>query len=284
MNTFKIVGVPEHFNFPFRLLAKSQPFLKDGVSIEWREESRGSGQMAIDLKNEEADMGILLTESFMKEFDNGSPLKMLGFHVKSPLIWGIHVGTFHQANQVNDIQSRHFLVSRMGSGSHLMALVLADSLGWDKESLTFELVGNLDGAREAFQAGSPGIFLWEKFTTSPEVKANRLKRIGEMASPWPCFVMVVSERAMEKFPKLIFQIRDEIYRISNQLILQEGLTQTLAEEYKLDLDNIKSWLRQTRWATNPNISLKELDQDLSKMLKFGIIKKKLRLEDFLWST
>jgi hypothetical protein len=281
MKTFKIVGVPEHFNFPFRLLAQFQPFEKNGISIEWKEESRGSGQMAINLKNGEAHMGILLTESFMKEFDNGSPVKMLGFHVKSPLVWGIHVNTSNLSSHVAEIQNRHFLVSRMGSGSHLMALVLADSMGWEKESLTFEIIGNMNGAKKAFETGNPGIFLWEKYTTSPEVKKNRMKRIGEINSPWPCFVMVVSEKAMLEFPELIYQIREEIYHLSGQLIDQEDLPQTLAKEYELDLDDIKSWLKQTQWVTDAKISTKDLNQDILKMMGYGIIEKKLRPEDFL---
>ncbi|TDQ18629.1 hypothetical protein DFQ04_0434 [Algoriphagus boseongensis] len=281
METFRIIGVPEHFNYPFRILAESQPFKKDGILISWKEESRGSGQMALDLKNGEVDMALLLTESFMKEFDAGSPFKMLGLYVESPLVWGIHVNPNHQADQINEIESRHFLVSRMGSGSHLMALVLADSLGWEKESLTFEIVGNLDGAKKAFQAGNPGIFLWEKYTTSPEVKANHMKRVGEIPSPWPCFVMAISKETIEKFPKFIFQLREYIYSITSNLKTETTLSQTLAKEYQLDPEDVKSWLNQTEWAKSPEISYEDFDRNILKMMGFEIISKKINPKNLL---
>ena len=41
MEQIRITGVPEHFNFPWQLLVKEQPFLKDGVNLVWEDESRG---------------------------------------------------------------------------------------------------------------------------------------------------------------------------------------------------------------------------------------------------
>lgn len=284
MKTFRIVGVPEHFNFPLRILNQLQPFKKDGIMVEWREESRGSGQMATDLKEGKADMAIMLTESFMKEFESNPKVKMAGYHVQTPLTWGIHVSHSHQANQVNQIQSRHFLVSRMGSGSHLMAMVLANSMGWDKSSLTFEIVGNLDGAKKAFESGNPGMFLWEKYTTAPEVKLGTMKRIGEVSSPWPCFVFVVNDHSIQKFQSWVTQIRDSIYSISKKLKSEDDLASNLAEAYQLDLEDVEAWLKQTDWETKNEIEAKQLDDVLEKMVKFEIITKKPNPKEFLYLT
>lgn len=282
MKTFRIVGVPEHFNFPFRILNQNQPFEKEGIHIEWKEESRGSGQMALDLKNGDADMAILLTESFLKEFGSNPEVKMAGFHVTTPLTWGIHVNPGHQANQVENIVSKHFLVSRMGSGSHLMALVLAEKMGWEKDTLTFEIVGNLDGAKEAFVAGNPGMFLWEKYTTAPEVNAFYMKRIGEIQSPWPCFVYVVNEKSIRKFSSWIPKIRDEVYSISKNLSTDSELPTRLSEAYQLNLEDVESWIKQTRWATKGKVNRTDLEDILEKTLKFEILKEKLKVEDFLF--
>jgi hypothetical protein len=51
--------------------------------------------------------------------------------------------------------------------------------GWDKSSLHFEIVSNLDGAREALRAGPDtepraNGFLWEKFMTKPLVLSSCL--------------------------------------------------------------------------------------------------------------
>lgn len=282
MKTFRIVGVPEHFNFPFRILYQNQPFEKEGLRIEWEEESRGSGQMALDLKSGDADMAILLTESFLKEFESNPAVKMAGFHVSTPLTWGVHVSPTHQADQLDQIQNRHFLVSRMGSGSHLMAMVLAERQGWEKDSLTFEIVGNLDGAKEAFSSGSQGMFLWEKYTTASEVHAGSIKRIGEIPSPWPCFVFVVNDRSIGEFSNLIQKIRNEIYDISEKLSVDPTLPNRLSEAYSLGLEDVKSWLNQTKWATQAKIDRKELEEILSKTKKFEIVKRDLNPNEFLF--
>lgn len=281
MKTLRIVGVPEHFNYPFRLLEKEQPLADRGVKIQWTEESRGSGQMNLALRNDEADIALLLTESFLKDFEAGNPSKMIGFHVESPLIWGVHVRANSAATELSDLDNRHFLVSRMGSGSHLMALVLAKREGWQSESLTYDIVGNMDGAKEAMDRGSEGIFLWEKYTTAPMVKNGTMKRIDEVPSPWPCFVMVASEKALAEFGELIFEFRQKVYETSGRIVGDPNLAQTLASAYELDRQDVGRWLEQTSWCTQARVSRKELEDAVDTMLELGIIQSRLGLELFL---
>lgn len=281
MKTLRIIGVPEHFNFPFRLLEKNQPFLDKGIQIQWIDESRGSGQMNLALRNDEADIAILLTESFLKDFEAGNPSKMIGYHVETPLIWGIHIRSNSLATNLHELEKKHFLVSRMGSGSHLMALVLAKREGWNMEELTFEMVGNMDGAKEAMDQGNDGMFLWEKYTTAPMVKNRTMKRIGEVPSPWPCFVMVASDKALNEFGEMIFEVRDEIYRISQALSNNNDQANTIAAFYKLDLNDVRIWLEQTKWCSAARVSISELNSAMNTMLDLGILQRTLSPKRFL---
>lgn len=278
MKTLRIIGVPEHFNYPFRLLEKQQPLAKQGIKIEWIDESRGSGQMNLALRNDEADIALLLTESFLKDFEAGNPSKMIGFHVQTPLIWGIHIRANSKANSVSELEKKHFLISRMGSGSHLMAMVLAKREGWEVGGLTFETVGNMDGAKEAMDSGNEGIFLWEKYTTSPMVQNGTMKLIGEVPSPWPCFVMVASDKALKEFGEAIFDLRDSLYEISHSLRDNPDLAKTLAGFYHLDQNDVEKWLTQTQWCTQAKVSRKELEKAIETMENLGILKSKLSLE------
>ncbi len=281
MKTLRIIGVPEHFNYPFRLLEKQQPFAHNGLRIQWTEESRGSGQMNLALRNDEADVALLLTESFLKDFEAGNPSRMIGFHVETPLIWGVHVRTGSPANACPDLSTRRFLVSRMGSGSHLMALVLAEREGWNAGDLTFGIVGNMDGAKEAMDQGDGGIFLWEKYTTAPMVKNGTMKRIGEVPSPWPCFVMVASQKALEAFGDLVFEVRDSVYGISAALMESPDSADTLASYYHLDPLDVQKWLEQTKWCTEAKVSRTALKKSMDTMRELGILDSKLALERFL---
>lgn len=281
MKTLRIVGVPEHFNYPFRLLENDQPFLDQGINIQWIDESRGSGQMNQALRNDEAAIAILLTESFLKDAEAGNPSKMIGYHVETPLNWGVHIRANSAVTNLSNLEKKHFLVSRMGSGSHLMALVLAKREGWSVEELSFEIIGNMDGAKEAMNEGNEGIFLWEKYTTGPMVKNGTMKSIAEVPSPWPCFIMVASDKAMAEFGKVIFDLRDKVYEISEAFSLQENRARLLSSFYQLDQNDVEKWLKQTRWCTKAKVSISELKEAIKTMKDLGILQSELSLESFL---
>ncbi len=281
MKVLKITGVPEHFNFPWVKIVESQPFLDRGIRLEWIEESRGSGQMNQALRANETDLAIVLTESFLKDFEAGNPSKIIGFHVTSPLIWGIHIHGKSPVTSLKEVENPDFLISRMGSGSHLMSLVLAERENWEAEKLKFSVIDNLPGALQAMNAENPELFLWEKYTTKPWVDLGELKRIGEVPSPWPCFVMVATDASLNEFGVLIMELRDLIYDFSQKLQTDPATVKTIAKEYKLDESDVNAWLSQTQWATNDRISAKQLDESMVHMKRLGILNSKLELADFL---
>lgn len=281
MKTLRIIGVPEHFNFPWKKVIAQQPFLSAGITLAWKDESRGSGQMNAAIREDEADIAIILTESFLKDFENGNSAKMIGFHVNSPLIWGIHVHPERPETTPQEIPNPSFLISRMGSGSQLMAYVLAQKENWPTDSLNFKVVGNLPGALETMNPSSPELFLWEKYTTKPWVDSQKMKRIGEVASPWPCFVIVVSEKALSEFGDIIFELRDKVYEAARESQHAPSTVSQIAENYDLKQEDVEAWLSQTQWASEPVISRNQMDSSMSKMVGLGILKKKLALTDFL---
>ncbi|WP_057936680.1 type 2 periplasmic-binding domain-containing protein [Algoriphagus resistens] len=281
MKTLRITGVPEHFNFPWIKVVKAQPFEKDGVSLQWSDESRGSGQMNKDLREDKTDIAIVLTESFLKDFEAGNPSKMIGFHVKSPLIWGIHISGTSPVNSLQEITSPSFLISRPGSGSQLMSYVLAKREGWDSTGLDFKTVSNLPGALEVMTPEKPEMFLWEKYTTKPWVDSNQMKRIGEVPSPWPCFAIIATDKALDRFGELIFQLRDMVYQSSEDLQSSDSVIDEISKHYGLDRNDVSEWFMQTTWAVDGTISRTQLIKSMTIMKELGIITEEIPLEDFL---
>jgi hypothetical protein len=165
----------------------------------------------------------------------------------------------------------------------LMALVLAGREGWDPSSLTFHTVGNMYGAKNAMDAGDEGIFLWEKYTTAPMVKNGTMKLIGEVPSPWPCFVLVATEKALKEFGTLIYELRDRVYQISERLMQEADTIDALASSYELDKNDITHWRAQTKWCTTASVSRAELDRAMDTMQELGILKSRLALDSFLAS-
>jgi ABC-type nitrate/sulfonate/bicarbonate transport system substrate-binding protein len=283
MEKIIITGVPEHFNFPWLQLVEEQPFLSDHIQLVWENEPRGSGAMNRAIREENTDLAIILTESFLKDKIDGNPGKIIGFHVKSPLVWGIHVPAASRLTAIEELKNIPFLVSRIGSGSHLMAHLLAKNEGWDREELDFEVIGNLDGAIKAFKNSSPKVFLWDKYTTQPLVDKGLFRRIGEIPTPWPCFVMVASAQMLQERGDLLAKIRTEIYRI-NQTIMNDKkkFILPISEKYLLGQADVAEWLTQTNWATEGTILKNDIETTLEVMMDIGLINKKVAFSEITW--
>jgi ABC-type nitrate/sulfonate/bicarbonate transport system substrate-binding protein len=271
MDKLRIVGVPEHFNFPWTEVVKSQPFLDEGILLEWKNEPKGSGAMNKDLREGNVDIAIVLTESFIKDKAEGNPGRIIGWHVKSPLIWGIHLSSKSVENTLEEVKNSPFLISRFGSGSHLMAFLLAEREGWERDSLEFEVIGDLEGAKLSYEKTDPKIFLWEKFTTKPLVEKGLFKRIGEIPTPWPCFVIVASEKILEEKLQLVKKLRDLVYLKSEEIMKVEAFLETISQKYGIELEDIKAWRKQTAWCTNDKINAELLVNTTNLLYQLGLL-------------
>ncbi|GAB3017288.1 substrate-binding domain-containing protein [Cyclobacterium sediminis] len=282
MEQIRITGVPEHFNFPWQLLVKEQPFLKDKVSLVWEDEPRGSGAMNKAIRNGSTDLAIVLTESFLKDKIDGNPGKIIGYHVKSPLVWGIHVPANAGVELLNDLKMSPFLISRMGSGSHLMSFLLARREGWNPKDLNFEIINNLDGAIASFKDNKVKAFLWEKYTTKPLVDQGLFKRVGEIPTPWPCFVIVASENMLKHKSGLLQKIQKEIYRVNKKILEdKENFVLPISQAYSLDVKDVRDWIRQTTWAIDPGLSSQEITNTLDVLMALGLIEEKMRITEII---
>jgi ABC-type nitrate/sulfonate/bicarbonate transport system substrate-binding protein len=283
MQKISITGVPEHFNFPWIKVIQSQPFINEDIELEWINEPKGSGAMNKAIRSGETDLAIILTESFIKDKVEGNPGLMIGMHVASPLIWGVHIPADSIVNEIHQLDKHHFVISRYGSGSHLMAFVLAKRENWKSDSLSFEVVGDLEGAKVALGGNETKIFLWEKYTTKPLVDHGIFKRIGEVPTPWPCFSIIAHPSVLEKYSKIIQELRDLVYKMSAELTTKENFASQLSSYYHIQEEDIKSWLGQTKWSRDNRISKSMLEDTMEVLLELGLINKKMSPEALLFT-
>ncbi|GGF29967.1 substrate-binding domain-containing protein [Echinicola rosea] len=281
MKTIKITGVPEHFNFPWLKLIEEQPLADAGYTMEWKDESKGSGAMNKALREEETDIAIVLTESFIKDKTEGNPGKIIGYHVLSPLNWGIHVPAKSPVKTIHDLQNAPFLISRYGSGSHLMTYLLAKKNNWSPQTLQFDVVGNMDGALEAFADHQPKGFLWEKFTTKPLVDAGHFRRIDEIPTPWPCFVIVAHEKLIKEQPHILPKLLSALYAESKTLKANTQLPTLLSKAYHLQETDIIEWLAQTTWSTKPEVEKATLEKTMAILKELGLIDTEVPVESLV---
>ncbi len=267
MKTVKIVGVPEHFNFPWHLAIDEGAFEERGIDLQWTDVPEGTGRMSELLASGEADLAIILTEGIVKSITSGNNVKIVQKYIESPLRWGIHVGAKSNFREISDLKGAKVAISRFGSGSHLMAYVHAENEGWDTGSLRFEVVDHLDGAVEALTNGNADYFLWEHFTTKPLVDNGTFRRLGDCPTPWPCFVIAATDRFLSTEQACLKHVCELIKKYTVEFKNIPSIDRTLSNRYGQTLPDIQEWLRLTEWSQEPLSAsgLRMVQEQLSKL-------------------
>mmetsp|Transcript_39607 Transcript_39607/g.66408 ORF Transcript_39607/g.66408 Transcript_39607/m.66408 type:complete len:547 (+) Transcript_39607:57-1697(+) len=271
----KIGGVPEHFNYPFTLAEERGLYKKHGVSVEFVIQKCGTGAMIAALKNKEQDVVVALTEGLVADIAKGSNLKLLGTYVETPLCWAISTGAKNgKVSSVDDLKGATWGVSRYGSGSHLMASVLASQKGWGVEGAKFKVVGAFDKLRTSVNDGSSDAFMWETFTTKPFHDSGEVKRVGEIFTPWPCFMLAAREDVATEKKDLIKRALAAVGEAA-ALFHKEANTmpQFIAKKYELKVEDAKQWYSGVKIAAKPEVSSKALATALGSLQKAGVLTK-----------
>ena len=274
MLNLKVGGVPEHFNYPWYVALKNKEFTDQNINLRWQDFPGGTGQMCKALRNGDVDIAIVLTEGIIKDIINGNPSKITQTFVKSPLIWGIHVGAKSKFNTIDDLENATVAISRFGSGSHLMAIVNAHNNDWNIDNLKFKVVGDLQGGIDALTNGDADYFMWEHFTTKPLVDNNTFKRLGDCPTPWPCFVVAVRNEVLENNFNEVKKVLDIINNCTDDFKSIVNIDKTLAIRYEQKLEDIQEWLSITEWNDGKPITKNLITRIQNKMIGFNVINSK----------
>lgn len=271
MKRFKIGGVPEHFNLPWRLAIEEGKFKAADIELHWSDMTGGTGQMIKGLQAGSLDIAVLLTEGITRAILKGLDAKIIAVYVQSPLCWGIHVPVNQSIQELKDLDSATFAISREGSGSHLMSYVLAQREGWESSSLSFEVVGDVYGGLWALSHGEANGFLWEKYTTQPFVDQAKCKRIGEVYTPWPCFVIAVRNEVLQSDEALLKMVLSIVQARAAQLKQAPDSPEVLAWRYALKKDEVAAWLSETEWSNSSVLESTELQKTVETLLELELI-------------
>jgi len=274
MTTLRVGGVPEHFNLPWHIAIESGDFEYEDLKIEWVEFPGGTGAMNAALRNNEIDIAIILTEGIIKDIVDGNPSRIIQTYVHSPLIWGIHVAANSKYNSISDLQNTKAAISRLGSGSHLMAYINANKQDWDTKQLEFELVGDIDGAVKALTEDTAQYFMWEQFTTQPLVDQEIFRRVGDCPTPWPCFVIAASEHILDTAHH---EVRKMLKVINTETISFKEtpeISSVLASRYGQREEDILDWLDITAWSQS-QLTSSEIENIQNNLLNLNLISEKL---------
>ena len=249
MITVRIGGVPEHFNYPWYIALNNQLFREKGIELRWIDCPGGTGEMVQALEQNTIDLAVVLTEGIVKAISEGNPSRIIQTFVKSPLIWGVHVSAKSRFRRLSDLKSKQAAISRIGSGSHLMAYVNARQMGWNaEEDLKFKIIQNLEGGIQALKNNEADYFLWEKFTTKPYVDQGVFRRIGDCPTPWPCFVIAAHNIFLKQKPDITKIILNIINDVTIGFKSITHIDTILSERYQLKKKDVQEWIGLTDWS------------------------------------
>lgn len=280
MTSLKIGGVPEHFNLPWHLCIENGDFQQNNLEVSWTDFHGGTGEMSEALKAGDIDIAVMLTEGCIKEICDGSPFKIIQTYVESPLRWGIHVHADSNYYSIKDLKNQTAAISRFGSGSHLMTYVHANNQNWDTSDLSFKTTQNLNGAKESLAEGTSSYFLWEHFTTKPLVDEGIFRRLGDEPTPWPCFVIVTTKAFLENHSGVITSLLKPLNQKSKSLKGIENIETQISERYKLEIKDVKEWLKITDWSQQ-QLSKNDVNLTQKKLRDLNLIQQEKDYSEFI---
>ncbi len=277
LHRLRVGGVPEHFNAPWHTAAVKGAFEDAALEVAWQDFHGGTGAMMRSLRDGEIDVAIALTEGIVSDMlsgDDSSPTApvLLGTYVGTPLTWGVHVHSDSDVQCMSQLDGgTRFAVSRMGSGSHLMACVDARARGTDPRALEYEVVGSLNGARDALREGRALAFLWEKFTTKHLVDSGEWRRIGEVPTPWPCFSVAVSREAIEGSGAELLRMLQLVKAEAEELRGSADVARTIGLMFGQQTADVSEWLQGVEWVCDPAVSHSTLEQVMAALVEAGVL-------------
>ena len=284
MTNLTIGGVKEHFNMPWHLAIENGEFSDININLTWKDFHGGTGAMCKALRNKEIDIAVLLTDGIIKDVINGNDSKIVQTYINTPLLWGVHVAANSDYKTIADLEGKKPAISRIGSGSQLLAIANAKKNGWDVDSLDFEIVGNLDGGIKALTNGTADYFLWEHFTTKPWVDNGTFRRVGDCPSPWPCFMIAVRNDVLESnfddIKNVLRVINSKMKSLSTHAKKQRFID-LFAQRYNLNKEDIKNWLIITEWNQGKSISRTLIKTIQNKLLELSVIEKTIDVEKLI---
>ncbi|MEM9671310.1 MAG: substrate-binding domain-containing protein [Cyclobacteriaceae bacterium] len=278
MDQFRVGSVPEHFMLPWHLAIENAAFRAQNLAVDWQDYPGGTGAMMTDLRSGQLDIAIALTEGVVASIIQHAAGKIAQIYVESPLTWGVHVAANSSYQSVAELEGKTFAVSRMGSGSHLMAFVMAKQYGWSTDQIKLQIVGGMDGARQALPQGEADAFMWEKFMTQPVVERGEFRRIGEFDTPWPCFVVIVRNEILEKHLNKVRTVLKIVQQYAQDFMQRIDAATMVAQRYGLSEADAQAWFAGTVWKTDFSVSSETLTQVMTALLDCQVIEERVEPE------
>lgn len=157
-----------------------------------------------------------------------------------------------------------------------MSFVLADQQGWlskagDKDPFEVVPIGDFAALRKAVNEGNQAeFFMWEHFTTKHFWDNGEIKRIGEIYTPWPSWVIVAREEVMGQVGEMLEKVNKGVkHYLENSEEAIEHITGTM----HYSREDAVEWMKTVKFAGDVRgVNSKMIDDTAGVLLKAGVLK------------
>lgn len=271
MGKLTVAYIPEHFSTPLFFTRDQGFYAERNLEVEFVPVVEGSGRL-INLLNEGAiDIAVGLTEAFVADVAKGNDkYSVVGTYVESPLCWAISTGKDRDFNSASDLAGKKIGVSRIGSGSYIMSFVLGMQQKFAVPYFSgFPILHNFQNLRDAVnqkytnengQIEDADAFMWEHFTSKKYYDSGEIKRIGEIYTPWPSWVVTVNQKVLDARKADIQGFLAAVKKgIAYFLQNPEAAVEHILTHLNYSAEDAREWLKTVQF--NEQIGLKEIEWD-----------------------
>merc|ERR1712083_1188739 len=120
--------------------------------------------------------------------------------------------------------------------------------------------------------GEIDAWLWEKFTTKILVDSGEWDIIGEVPTPWPCFVFVASDRAIKERAQEIRDMVDATRGVTTEFKQNAGEStlKYVMEHHAVGCkEDATEWLDGTQWACSLEVTEATLAKTQQALVTIG---------------
>lgn len=213
------------------------------------------------------DVAVALTEALITGIAKGRlDYKLVGSYVRTSLNWAVITGTDPSAskyNSIDDLKGTSIGISRVGSGSQIMASVMALQHGWGTgkgAEIEFKVNDTFENLRDGVNGKEPyesSCFMWEWYTTKPFADSGEVRFIGNVPTPWPSWTIAAStntalspsDARSKILPQFLEKLQESIRQFTNPETRKRGeVRDFIVNHHGYKVEDVESWLETVRWA------------------------------------
>lgn len=279
MPSLTVAYIPEHFSTPFFFAENNGYYAENGLQITFVPVIEGSGRLIKLLNEGEVDIAVGLTEAFVADIAKGNDAYgVVATYVESPLCWAISTGKDRdEIQKPQDLAGKRIGVSRIGSGSYVMSFVLGLQLKLQAPYFTeYPILSNFKNLRasvnlkplEDGERTDSEAFMWEHFTSKKYYDSREIKKIGEIYTPWPSWVVSVGKSVPKQdVSKFLGAVRRGIaYFLANP----EAAVEHILTNLDYTPEDAREWLKTVKF--NEDIGKAPIDWERVVTKTSGVLK------------